>query len=165
MSQTAKSGPAQERPRFVPKGSWARHAGEKLLEHAAGAFARAGFADATFLLRWPEIAGPHIARVAQPVKWQDGPDGAVLTLKCEAAAAVLLQHQTRAIAERLNAYFGSGRIARIKLKPGELSTPLEPPNHPAPAVDTRQEMLSLSEALDQLARLRTRLNAAARRAN
>ena len=123
------------------------------------AFGRAGFADATFLLRWPEIVGPRIARVAQPIKWQDGPEGAVLTLKCEAGAGVLLQHQTRALVERLNAYLGAGRIARIKLKPGQLSTQLEPPNHPAPDVEIRPETFTLSEALDQLTRLRIRLKA------
>jgi hypothetical protein len=157
MSQTAKPGISQEGRRFSTRQGWARNAAEPILAHAKEAFTRAGFADASFVLRWSEIAGAHIARIAQPVRWQEGAEGAVLTLKCEAGAAVLLQHQTRALTERLNRYLGEGRIARIKLKPGQLSGLPEPPDHPAPQVDTRPEKLTLAEAIDQLARSRTRL--------
>ena len=44
-----------------PRQGWARAAGEGVLEEASGAFARAGFKDATLLVRWPEIVGPQIA--------------------------------------------------------------------------------------------------------
>ena len=159
MSQTAKSHSPQEGLRFAPRHGWARNAGEKIFDQASGAFARAGFRDPTFLLRWPDLVGTHIARVAQPLKWEDGPEGAVLTLKCEACAAVLLQHQTRALVERLNAYLGNGRIARIKLKPGRLSALSEPPNHPGTQAEARTESLALPGALERFARLRMRLKA------
>jgi hypothetical protein len=128
-----------------------------VLGHASGPFARAGFADATLLLRWTEIAGPHIARVALPLKWQDGPEGAVLTLKCEAGAAVLLQHQTRALIERLNAYLGAGRVHRLKFVPGKLTRPAEPPDHPLPGLDPPARADDLPDALVRLAKLRARL--------
>src|SRR6478736_4988972 len=118
MSQSAKRKTAQETSGTVARYGWARAAGESVLGEARGMFARAGFADATLLLRWSEIVGPHIARIALPQRWQDGPDGAVLTLKCEPGAAVLLQHQTRMLIERLNTYVGGGRIIRLKLVPG-----------------------------------------------
>src|SRR4029077_20640233 len=111
------------------------------LGEARGIFAHAGFRDATLLIRWTVIVGPHIARVALPQKWQDGPDGAVLTLKCEPGAAVLLQHQTRILIERLNAYLGQGRIIRLKLVPGRLTPRAGPPRHPRPEAQTGGESL------------------------
>src|SRR3954464_12834869 len=112
MSQSAKRKAAQETSGRVARHGWARAAGEGVLGEATAGFARAGFSDATLLIRWSEIVGPHIARIALPLRWQDGPDGAVLTVKCEPGATVLLQHQTRALIERLNAYLGQGRIVR-----------------------------------------------------
>jgi hypothetical protein len=157
MSQSAKPSSPQGPSQHNARRGWARPASESALGEAASAFARAGFSDATLLLRWSEIAGPTVARIACPVKWQDGPGGAVLTLKCEPGAAVLLQHQTRMLTERLNAYLGAGRIARLRLVPGQLSDVPEPPPHPAPQADLCQQVPPLSEALDRLARLRTRL--------
>ena len=157
MSQNAKSSPPQGRPRIPPRQGWAQAAGEGLLSHASGAFARAGFTDASLVLRWSEIVGQQIAQVARPVKWQDGPEGAVLTLRCEAGATVLLQHETRALIGRLNAYLGAGRIARLKLVPGQLSPLPEPPGHPAPESDPIAASLALPHSLERLARLRTRM--------
>jgi hypothetical protein len=157
MSQSAKPSSPQGPSQRNRRRGWARPASESALGEAAPAFARAGFPDATLLLRWSEIAGPKVARIARPMKWQDGPSGAVLTLKCEPGAAVLLQHQTRTLIERVNAYLGAGRIARVRLVPGQLSDVPEPPPHPAPQVDLSLQIPPLSEALDRLARLRTRL--------
>ena len=93
---------------------------------------------------------------------QGGVEGAVLTLKCEAGAAVFLQHQTRTLIERLNAYLGTGRIARIKLVPGKLPRGAEPSAHPARlrpqpnANSTPAEAKpALPDALERLARRRS----------
>ena len=56
---------------------------------AGTAFARAGFSDPTLVLRWSEIAGPEVARLAQPLKFADGPlknggGGGTLTLRAAA---------------------------------------------------------------------------------
>jgi len=163
MSRSAKTGRSQEGARQ----GWAKPAGETVLGEAANVFARAGFADASLLLRWAQIAGPHIARIAQPAKWQDGPEGATLTLKCEAGAILFLQHQTRELIERLNAYLGRGRIARLKLVPGTLAQSGEPPSHPTanhPAADSPRPLAEppsgkpqLPEALARLAEARGRL--------
>jgi hypothetical protein len=160
MSQSAKRTPSQGTRQTAPRHGWARAAGEGVLTEASGAFARAGFKDATLLLRWPAIVGPHIARIARPVKWQDGSEGAILTLRCESGAAVLLQHQTRALVEKLNAYLGAGRVARLKLVPGTLPDTPEPPKHPAPEADFTAESLPLPDALNRLERLRSRLKRA-----
>lgn len=155
MSQSAKRKTAQGNSGTVPRHGWARAAGEGVIGEAKGAFARAGFTDATLLIRWSEIVGPHIARIALPQKWQDGLDGAVLTLKCEPGAAVLLQHQTRMLIERLNTYLGQGRIIRLKLVPGPLAQRVDLPSHPRPDAQAGAKSLSLGEALTQLARQRT----------
>jgi hypothetical protein len=157
MSQSAKSKITQGTSGTIPRHGWARAAGKGVLDEAKGAFAHAGFGDATLLIRWPEIVGPHIARIALPQKWQDGPDGAVLTLKCEPGAAVLLQHQTRMLIERLNAYLGAGRIIRLRLVPGRLVQRTDPPGHPQPEAEAATESLTLAEALSRLARLRTQM--------
>jgi hypothetical protein len=81
----------------------------------------------------------------------------VLTLKCEAGAAVLLQHQTRMLIERLNTYLGHGRIIRLKLVPGRLTERADPPRHPRPEAQASTESLPLGEALARLARLRTQM--------
>ena len=157
MSQSAKRRTPQEPSKPAARYGWARAAGEGVLGEAAPGFARAGFTDPTLVLRWSEIVGPEVARLAWPVKWQDGPEGAVLTLKCDASAAVLLQHQTRGLIERLNAYLGAGRIARLRLLPGRLSEVTEPSRHPAPDFNSAAERLDLPDALARLGQLRARL--------
>lgn len=127
-----------------------------MLEHSANLFQRAGFSDAGFVLHWREIAGEHIARVAQPLKWEESAAGAVLTLRCEPGAAVLLQHETRSLVEKCNAYLGRGRVARLKLVPGELARESGPPAHPAPVSEPRPDNIDLNQALDRLRALRAK---------
>ena len=137
----------------------AGHAGEDALGHATAALQRAGFLDATLVLRWREIAGADIARIAEPLKLTDGPEGAVLTLKCDAGAAVFLQHQTRDLLERLGTYLGPSRITRLRLVSGELERPEGPPDHPAVGVPNPGEPpgpQTLSQALERLERRRIR---------
>ncbi len=153
MSETPKSATPQP-PARTRRSS--RAAGERILQHASNIFLHAGFRDPGFLIHWPAIAGPHIARLAQPVKWQESSAGAVLTLRCEPAAAVLLQHETRSIVEKCNAYLGPGRIARLKLIPGALPSENATPPHPAPDSTPRPEKMELTEALERLGRLRGR---------
>jgi hypothetical protein len=135
-----------------------RAAGIALLEHVTRVFQRAGFVDPGFLLHWPEIAGPHIARVAQPVRWQESPAGAVVTLCCEPGAAVLLQHETRTLVEKCNSYLGPGRIARFKFVTGTVSAEAAVPPHPAPDSSQGTDKTSLDEALEKLRRTRLMLS-------
>jgi hypothetical protein len=107
-------------------------AGNDVLNHAAGALGKAGFADMSLVLRWREIAGPELARIAVPSRFQEGPEGATLSLRCEAGAALFLQHQTRALIDRLNAYLGPERVVRLRFVPGRISTPPDVPLHPGP---------------------------------
>ena len=160
MSRSAKSNERQGAPRSHPRYNWVRPASESALAEAGGAFARAGFPDATLVLRWAEIAGPGVARLCHPTKWQEGESGAILTLKCESGAAVLLQHQTRELIHRLNAYLGANRIARLKLVPGQMARVAEPPEHPlrrAASEPNSKASKELSTKLQRLAKLRGEL--------
>ena len=155
MSQSAKAGEPQEPTR---RGR-AAAVGNDALALATAALRRAGFPDIGLVTRWAEIAGGGVAAVAAPVRYQEGPNGAVLTLRCEPGATVFLQHETRALLGRINAFLGRGRVARIRLVAGELARKRELPNHPLhgrPALP-QSELTGLPGALDRLGKLRQRL--------
>ncbi len=83
----------------------------------------------------------------------------MLSLKCDPGAAVFLQHQTRDLLERLAAYLGPSRIARIRLVPGELERHDDPPDHPAagtPSAAKPANPATLSQALERLEQRRSR---------
>jgi hypothetical protein len=82
---------------------------------AAAALAKAGFADPALLLRWAEIAGPDVARLALPLRL--GRQG-VLTLLATPGAALFLAHEKRQLAERINAYLGQPAVTRITFVQG-----------------------------------------------
>lgn len=96
------------------------------------AFAHAGFADPTLVLRWREIAGPEVARIARPLRINQSPSGTVLTLRADPAAALFLQHESRALCARINACLGYGVVQRLRFVPGEIAPelPARPQNHP-----------------------------------
>ena len=113
--------------------NWVTPVGSDVGRTAASAFARAGFADPTLVLRWSEIAGPEVARLAQPVKFTDGPlkdgCGGILTLRATPGAALFLAHEKRPLCERINAYLGRPAVAQLKFSQGNLL-----PRPPAPKV-------------------------------
>ena len=129
---------------------------------AAAAFTRAGFTDPTLVLRWSEIAGPEVARLAQPVKFTSGPAGGTLTLRAVPGAALFLAHEKRSLCERINAYLGRPAVAQLKFSQGALlpRPPAPPPSKPAgplpPADPTRRYPgpAGLTAALEALARRR-----------
>ncbi len=157
--------PAEKQPEAPPpRRNRASEVGGDVTLAARTAFARAGFADPTLLLRWEEIAGAEVARIARPIKLNEGPSGGVLTLKAEPGAAVFLQHESRALCGRINAYLGRVAVARLRFVQGPLlaphpAPPLRPqPVDPPPADPARrwQGPPTLGHALLDLARQRTR---------
>jgi hypothetical protein len=97
---------------------------------ARTAFARAGFADPTLVLRWVEIAGPATARLARPLRLSETAAGGTLTLKAEPGAALFLQHESRALCARINGYLGRPAVTRLKFVQGTLAAPPPPPPKP-----------------------------------
>src|SRR5580704_3919283 len=96
------------------------------------AFLRAGFSDPTLVLRWQEIAGPEVARLARPVKFSDGPSGGTLTLRAAPGAALFLAHEKRPLCDRINAYLGRPAVAQLKFSQGAFLPPPPKPPHPKP---------------------------------
>ena len=156
MSRTADDGQSPARRNWVSP--LARDASAV----GAAAFARAGFADPALVLRWEEIAGPETARLACPIHLSQGRLGAVLTLKAEPGAALFLQHESRALCERINAFLGRQAVTRLKFVQGALAPrpalPVRSPQpEPVPPSDPSgkyQGPEGLREALRKLARAR-----------
>jgi hypothetical protein len=144
------------------RNNWSRVIGADAGSVAGIAFARAGFADPTLVLRWSEIAGPEVARLAQPLKFAEGPSGGTLTLRALPGAALFLAHEKRALCERINAYLGRPAVVQIKFSQGALSPrPPAPPKQkaagPLPPSDPSRRYdgpEGLAKALQALARRR-----------
>ncbi len=130
---------------------------------AISAFTRAGFRDPSLVLRWNEIAGPEVARIAQPLKFAEGPSGGTLTLRAAPGAALFLWHEKRALCERINAYLGRPAVQQLKFSQGALlpRPPAPRPQKPAgplPSSDPSRRYhgpAGLAEALQALAKRRT----------
>jgi hypothetical protein len=150
----------QEGP--VQRHNWVTAVGSDAGRAATSAFIRAGFTDPSLVLRWSEIAGPEVARLAQPVKFTDGPGGGILTLRATPGAALFLAHEKRPLCERINAYLGRPAVAQLKFSQGNLlpRPPLPKPSKPAgplaPADPSRRYNgpEGLKAALEALARRR-----------
>ena len=100
---------------------------------ASAAFLRAGFSDPTLILRWEEIAGPEVARLARPMKFSDGPSGGTLTLRTTPGAALFLAHEKRPLCDRINAYLGRPAVTQLKFSQGAFLPPPPKPQRPRPA--------------------------------
>lgn len=100
---------------------------------ASAAFLRAGFSDPTLILRWEEIAGPEVARLARPMKFSDGPSGGTLTLRTTPGAALFLAHEKRPLCDRINAYLGRPAVTQLKFSQGAFLPPRPKPQRPKPA--------------------------------
>lgn len=149
--------PPQRHGRPTPVGADAGFAG------AAG-FARAGFRDPSLVLRWSEIAGPEVARLAQPLKFTDSPSGGILTLRTAPGAALFLGHEKRALCERINAFLGRPAVQQLKFSQSGLPLRQKPrpqppkPAGPLPPSDPSRRYQGpegLAKALQALARRRS----------
>lgn len=149
-------------PPEMPRRNWADAVARDTKANANLAFARAGFRDPTLVLRWEEIAGPEVARLACPIKLSEGPSGGVLTLKAEPGAALFLQHESRALCGRINDYLGRDAVSRLRFVQGALAArppkPVRrsmggalPPDDPAISFDGPEKV---RESLLRFARLR-----------
>lgn len=70
--------------------------------------------------RWREIVGERLARVTRPQKLTRGRDGAGGTLELRVAgpAALLVQHQSEDILQRVNLFLGAGSVDKLRIAQG-----------------------------------------------
>jgi hypothetical protein len=151
--------PDKEQEVPPPRRNWAGPVGGDARHAANAAFARMGFRDATLVLRWSEIAGPEVERLAQPLKLT----GVILTLRAVPGAALFLAHEKRALCERINAFLGQPAIGQIKFSQASATpprpvrpAPQKPPHALAQSDPSRryQGPHGLTKALQALARRR-----------
>jgi hypothetical protein len=124
------------------------------------AFARAGFSDPTLVLRWEEIAGAETASLAKPIRLSQGRNGGVLTVKAEPGAALFLQHDSRALCERINAFLGRPAVSRLRFVQGTIfqrvaAPPARGPKRPLGSEDPAQKYQGPQGLRQALLRLAT----------
>lgn len=116
--------------------------------------------------RWREIVGDQLARVSQPRKLargRAGPGGkrtgGVLELRVAGPAALLIQHQSADILERVNLFLGQGSVDRLTIsqgpvKPATISTArsarIHQPSAPLGAAEEARLCQSLEAAPEDL---------------
>ncbi|MEM6974188.1 MAG: DUF721 domain-containing protein [Pseudomonadota bacterium] len=94
------------------------HAAATIASPLAEAAARYGFAEPAVLLHWGEIAGPELAPLCRPVKVIHGRArdlSRTLLVACDGASAPIVEYRASEIIARVNAHYGYGAIARLKI--------------------------------------------------
>ena len=106
---------------------------------------------------WEEIVGPRLAKSSRPEKIQwprrmadDDPfEPAVLVIACEGVAALHIQHETREIIGRVNAFLGFSAIGRIRI----VQKPVAPPSgdpKPMPRALSPEEKTRLAKIVGKI---------------
>lgn len=132
-----------------PRGGQARAIADLMPEIGRTAFRRFGFVQSSVVTRWPEIVGPHHARVCAPESIRFAPgekSEGMLQLVVVPAHAPLIQHVIPEIIERVNRFFGYNAVSRVKLRQGEVKPPAAREKTTAPP-SLRPIPLELGESL------------------
>ena len=85
------------------------------LRSAAG---KRGIAEARLITHWPDIAGETMAAATRPVRVKQPRGmalGGVLVLAVDGARASEVEHEIPRLIERVNAHYGYGAVAEVKL--------------------------------------------------
>ena len=110
--------------------------------------------------RWTEIVGERLARVTRPQKLSKsrGGTGGTLELRVAGPAALLVQHQSEEILQRVNLFLGPGSVDKLRIAQGPvkppvgLSKPVRPRAGPKPLPAHQEAELkaTVAEAPDAL---------------
>lgn len=117
---------AKPRPYARPRGGPAKPVAELVPQIGRAAFRRYGFVQSSVVTRWPDIVGPHHAKVCAPesIRFPPGEKSeGILNLVVLPAHAPLIQHVIPEIIERVNRFFGYRAVARVKLRQGQVQPP------------------------------------------
>ena len=82
--------------------------------------------------RWREIVGERLARVTRPQKLSKGRDGrgGTLELRVAGPAALLVQHQSEEILQRVNLFLGPGAVEKLRIAQGPVKPLADAPAPP-----------------------------------
>ena len=110
--------------------------------------------------RWTEIVGERLARVTRPQKLSKGRGGTggVLELRVAGPAALLVQHQSEDILQRVNLFLGPGSVEKLRIAQGPVKPPVSlsaPPRRrpgptPLPAGQEAELKAAVADAPDSL---------------
>lgn len=162
-----KAGQKAGKPKVYerPRGGQARAIADLMPDIGRTAFRRFGFVQSSVVTRWPEIVGPHHAKVCAPESIWFAPgqksDG-VLQLVVVPAHAPLIQHVIPEILERVNRFFGYNAVVKVKLRQGAVTPPPDKGRTAPPSL--KPIPLELGESLRDIGdpELRTVLESLAR---
>ena len=131
----AKSKGKHVKPYERPRGGGAKAISDLMPQIGRTAFRRFGFVQSSVVSRWPEIVGPHHAKVCAPemIRFPPGEKSeGILQLVVLPAHAPLIQHVVPEIIERVNRFFGYSAVARVKLRQGAVKAPSDTGKPKAP---------------------------------
>jgi len=134
-------------PRPAPK---AGRALQTLIKDLDGRFGRgAGALEA----RWREIVGDRLARVTRPqklTKGRGGPNGekrgGTLELRVAGPAALLVQHQSEEILQRVNLFLGAGAVEKLRIAQGPVKPLTDAPAKPSTRAARAAPLSAAAEA-------------------
>lgn len=93
--------------------------------------------------RWREIAGETLSARSEPIKLTKGRGnaGAVLELRVDGSAALLIQHQAQEILARVNLALGAGAVEKLRIVQGPVKAKVaaRPARHRPPPLDAARE--------------------------
>jgi hypothetical protein len=120
------------------------------------AFRKRSAAGAQILADWPEIVGPALAAVTEPLRLTSGS----LVLACSGPVAMELQHLAPELIARINAHLGRAAVERLRFVQQALAGAVAPRPAPRPVIlpEAVQGRLAdmpageLRDALEKLAR-------------
>jgi hypothetical protein len=120
------------------------------------AFARYGFAYGDLITQWPAIVGEGVAQWSEPerIKWSragsgEHKQGGTLVIRVTPGRGLDLQHETPRIIDRINAFYGYGAIATVKIRQGPLSR--QTAASPTPPVLAAPDAMALERELQGVA--------------
>lgn len=162
----AKTKRKTAKPYERPRGRGAKAIGDLMPEIGRTAFRRFGFVQSSVVTRWPEIVGPHHARVCAPeaIRFPPGEKSeGILQLVVLPAHAPLIQQVLPEIIERVNRFFGYNAVTRAKIRQGAVKAP-HAEERPKPPPSLKPIPMELGESLRDIGdpELRTVLESLAR---
>ncbi len=145
-----KAAKPKAKPYQRPRGGAAKSISDLMPEIGRAAFRKFGFVQSSIVTRWPEIAGERYAAISLPesIRFPQGQksDG-TLNLIVSGAHAVLMQHVTPEIIERVNRFFGYNAVSKVKMRQGVVAPPKTQETTPKPPPSLKPIPMELGESL------------------